>query len=74
MPFKSLAQQRFLESSASPLTPAQKKDFEQSTKSYGTLPEHVEKAKPTATVRSAAEAPKPARKMHGDGSGHWSGR
>lgn len=69
MPFKSKAQQRYLESSASPLTAAQKKDFEKST-DFGKLPERA----PTATVKSAAAPPKPARRMHGDGTGHWSNK
>lgn len=38
MPFSSRSQQRYLESKASPLTAAQKKDFEQAT-NFKTLPE-----------------------------------
>ncbi len=38
MPFASKLQQRYLESKASPLTAAQKKDFEQAT-NFKTLPE-----------------------------------
>jgi hypothetical protein len=34
------------------------------------LPERA----PTATVKSAAAPPKPARRMHGDGTGHWSNK
>ena len=71
MPFRSKAQQGYLESSASPLTAAQKKDFEQSTTDYASLPEHI---KPTAHVKQSAPAPKPSRRMHGDGAGHWSGK
>lgn len=42
MPFRSKAQQRYLESGASPLTPAQKKDFEGAT-NFKTLPERAGK-------------------------------
>ena len=40
MPFKSKAQQRYLESSASPLTEAQKREFEGAT-NFKRLPERV---------------------------------
>ncbi len=38
MPFASKSQQRYLESKSSPLTAAQKRDFEQAT-NFKTLPE-----------------------------------
>lgn len=40
MPYKSRAQQRFLESKASPLSPAQKKEWARGT-DFANLPEHV---------------------------------
>ncbi len=45
MPFKSKAQARYLESKSSPLTAAQKKDFEQAT-NFKTLPEKAPAKKP----------------------------
>lgn len=44
MPFRSKAQQRYLESKASPLTDKQKREFEKST-NFKSLPEKA-KAKP----------------------------
>jgi hypothetical protein len=58
MPYKSKAQQRYLESKASPLTQAQKEEFRAAT-DFKSLPEKV----------SAK-----ARPMHGDGKQHWTGR
>jgi hypothetical protein len=46
MPFRSVKQQRYLESKASPLTAAQKKDFEQAT-NFKTLPEKAPAKKAT---------------------------
>jgi hypothetical protein len=40
MPFRSVQQQRFLESKDSPLTPAQKKEWQDST-DYAALPKRV---------------------------------
>lgn len=40
MPFKSKAQQRFMESKASPLTPAQKEEWEKAT-DFKSLPERA---------------------------------
>lgn len=51
MPFKSKAQQRYLESSASPLTEGQKREFESAT-NFSKLPEKVSR-KAAARVRSA---------------------
>lgn len=58
MPFKSKAQQRFLESGASPLTDAEKREWEKST-DFKKLPERAAKPK--------------AERRHGDGERHWSG-
>jgi len=44
MPFKSKAQQRFLESKASPLTEEQKKEWESAT-DFKKLPERASKPK-----------------------------
>ena len=44
MPFKSVAQQRYLESSASPLTPAQKAEWEGAT-DFKKLPKRVNRIK-----------------------------
>ena len=44
MPFKSSAQQRYLESSASPLTEAQKREFESAT-DFKKLPKRVNRIK-----------------------------
>lgn len=45
LPFKSKSQQRFLESKGSPLTPAQKKEFESAT-DFKKLPEKAPTKKP----------------------------
>lgn len=60
MPFSSKAQQRYLESKASPLTAGQRKEWESAT-DFSHLPER-------------AKDSKPARRMHGDGKKHWSGK
>jgi hypothetical protein len=64
MPYSSKAQQRYMESDASPLTEAQKKEWRSAT-DFSSLPEHVGDAKKAAKKPSAhpLDAPK-----------HWSGR
>lgn len=47
MPFKSKAQQRFLESKASPLSEGQKKEWEEAT-DFSKLPAHKKVAKKLA--------------------------
>ncbi len=44
MPFKSTAQQRYLESSASPLSEAQKREYESAT-DFKRLPKRVNRIK-----------------------------
>jgi hypothetical protein len=56
MPFKSSAQQRYLESSASPLSESQKKEWESAT-NFSKLPERKKKG---STIR----------KRHVDQSSH----
>ena len=53
MPFKSVKQQRYLESEASPLTEAQKREFESAT-NFKTLPEKKD-PQPVGRYRSGSK-------------------
>ncbi len=58
MPFKSKAQQRYLESSSSPLTSGQKREFESAT-DFSRLPE---RSKTRGLARKAAARVRQSRK------------
>ncbi len=58
MPFQSKLQARYLESKASPLSPTQKKEWEQAT-DFDALPER--------------KSPQASAKHSDSGDGHWSG-